>query len=70
MIPHYEDPYKVKIDKIWETQKPYLIAGQIKNYFYLKELTLPADQCRILSDISNIQIAESTNFKSRNSTGR
>ena len=37
MIFHYKDPYKSNINGSWRDQRdPYLIAGQIRNYFYLE----------------------------------
>ncbi len=36
MIFHYKDPYHINITGQWEQQDNYLIAGQIRNYFYLK----------------------------------
>jgi len=35
LIFHYADPYRAQIDGVWQTQSPYLLAGQISNYFYL-----------------------------------
>jgi|GEM_PF-343443 len=36
LIFHYGDPYRVNINGSWETQGRHLIAGQIKNHFYLE----------------------------------
>ncbi len=36
LIFHYGDPYRVNINGSWEAQGPHLIAGQIKNHFYLE----------------------------------
>lgn len=36
MIFHYKDPFKARFNDKWELQSKYLIAGQIRNYFYLK----------------------------------
>ena len=37
MIFHYKDPYKSNINGKWRDQRDnYLIAGQIRNYFYLE----------------------------------
>ncbi len=36
IIFHYGDHYRIKMDGNWETQSLSLIAGQIKNHFYLE----------------------------------
>ena len=36
LIFHYEDAYKVNISGTWLEQEKYLIAGQIKNHFFLE----------------------------------
>lgn len=36
LIFHYKDPYQINIKGHWELQANYLIAGQIRNYFHLK----------------------------------
>jgi len=36
LIFHYGDPYRSKINGVWEQQAPCLIAGQIRKYFYLE----------------------------------
>ncbi|RKE94788.1 helix-turn-helix domain-containing protein [Ichthyenterobacterium magnum] len=36
LIFHYKDAYKSNINKTWNTQSKYLIAGQIKNHFYIE----------------------------------
>jgi hypothetical protein len=36
IILHYGDPYKSQINETWKIQNNYLIAGQIKNYFFLE----------------------------------
>ncbi|NAS31054.1 helix-turn-helix domain-containing protein [Flavobacteriaceae bacterium R38] len=36
LIFHYKDPYQINIKGHWELQANYLIAGQIRNHFHLK----------------------------------
>ncbi len=36
LIFHYEDAYNVNISGFWTQQEKYLIAGQIKNHFFLE----------------------------------
>ncbi len=36
LIFHYGDPYKININGSWENQPLYLLAGQIRNHFYLE----------------------------------
>ncbi|AOW21078.1 helix-turn-helix domain-containing protein [Urechidicola croceus] len=36
LIFHYGDYYKTNINGVWQTQGLYLIAGQIKNHFFLE----------------------------------
>ncbi len=36
MIFHYQDPFRANINRVWHLQKKALIAGQIRNYFYLE----------------------------------
>ena len=36
MIFHYQQPYHSNIKGTWNTQEKYIIAGQIRNYFFLK----------------------------------
>lgn len=38
LIFHYGDPYRININGAWEQQSMYIIAGQIKNYFYLENI--------------------------------
>ncbi len=41
MIFHYRDPYKSNINGYWRDQRDkYIIAGQIRNYFYLENTGL------------------------------
>lgn len=36
LIFHYSDSYRINISGIWETQANSLLAGQIRNHFYLE----------------------------------
>ncbi|MEO1032123.1 MAG: helix-turn-helix domain-containing protein [Bacteroidota bacterium] len=36
LIFHYGDPYKTNINGVWQVQELNLIAGQIKNHFFLE----------------------------------
>lgn len=36
LIFHYGDPYRISISGEWEQQSKYLVAGQIRNHFYLE----------------------------------
>jgi len=36
LIFHYGDPYEINLSGIWEKQSQYLVAGQIKSYFFLR----------------------------------
>ena len=36
IIFHYGDSYRILIDKMWEVQSKFLLAGQITKYFYLE----------------------------------
>ena len=36
MIFHYKDPYFIDIEGQWQKQDRYLLAGQIRNHFFLK----------------------------------
>src|SRR6185436_10527695 len=36
MIFQYRDPYWINMDGQWEKQEPFLLGGQIKKYFFLK----------------------------------
>lgn len=36
LIFHLGDPYKININGVWQQQSQYLIAGQIKNCFFLE----------------------------------
>ncbi len=36
LIFHYGDPYEINLSGTWERQSEYLIAGQIKRYFFLR----------------------------------
>jgi len=36
LIFHYGDPYEINLSGIWERQSQYLVAGQIKKYFFLR----------------------------------
>jgi len=36
IIFHYKDPYRTNIDGHWQTQEKNLLAGQIRNYFFLE----------------------------------
>ncbi len=36
IILHYGDPWRINMDGVWRTQSRYLLAGQIRNYFYLE----------------------------------
>lgn len=36
MIFHYGDPYKINISGDWKTQSKQIIAGQIKNHFFIE----------------------------------
>jgi len=36
LIFHHGDPYEINLTGKWERQSPYLIAGQIKKYFFLR----------------------------------
>lgn len=36
LIFHYGDPYNINISGTWETQGNWLLAGQIRNHFYLE----------------------------------
>ncbi|WP_349553968.1 helix-turn-helix domain-containing protein [Pseudotenacibaculum sp. MALMAid0570] len=38
MIFHYGDPYKINISGTWEQQSNQLIAGQIRNHFFLENI--------------------------------
>lgn len=38
MIFHYGDPYRINISGTWKTQGKELIAGQIKNHFFLENM--------------------------------
>ena len=57
MIFHYRDPYKIKIKDHWELQAKYLIAGQIRNFFYL-ENTAKAGIFAISSGGSDVSASE------------
>lgn len=37
IIFHYKKPYYIKIDKEWQLQEENLIAGQMRNHFYLRK---------------------------------
>jgi AraC-like DNA-binding protein len=36
LIFHYRNPYQINIDGVWHQQTKYLFAGQISQFFYLK----------------------------------
>ncbi len=36
LIFHYGDPYRININGSWETQEHTILAGQIRNYFFLE----------------------------------
>jgi AraC-like DNA-binding protein len=36
IIYHYKDPYEANISGTWETQDKFLLAGQIKKHFFLR----------------------------------
>lgn len=36
LIMHYGDPYKININDSWELQESTILAGQIRNYFFLE----------------------------------
>lgn len=36
LIFHYAEPYRININGVWETQSPCLLAGQIRNHFFLE----------------------------------
>jgi len=36
IIIHYGDPFRINIDGTWKSQSLYLLAGQIRNHFYLE----------------------------------
>ena len=37
LILHFKDPYRINISGIWEQQDKFLIAGQIRNHFFLEK---------------------------------
>jgi AraC-like DNA-binding protein len=41
LIFHYGDAYRANISGQWQVQSPHLLAGQIRNYFYLENTDKP-----------------------------
>ncbi|AXT20323.1 helix-turn-helix domain-containing protein [Flavobacteriaceae bacterium AU392] len=66
IIFHYKDLYKININNKWEVQSKFLIAGQIKNHFYLENtgiigmlgIKLQPSALKILFDLDMVQLVD------------